>query len=717
MSDTVDISLRAKDEFSDIFKKYNASLKTADKGTKDLDVSTASLAGGSMSKLAVNSAMATTALLASVGITAKLTGNFLKLADSVAGLADDMGESAEKANVSSDFYQKMGGIAAKSGTDIGVLTASMRALTLQTTQATQGNKEAIDNYRKLGVTITDSKGAIKSQEVLFKDVVIALSEMPKGFERSSIAMKLLGRSSAELNTVLNQGSESLKKQLGSTSEYVTISKRLEEAGSNLKDRQIELNAVWDKTRNEALTPIIELMGDMTQEMIDFSKSKGVQDTVEVLKRIAENGSFFAKQWGSMAGVISGSSKKLEDSQAGYNERLREYNKLKNEIIELSKKDNRSDAEQKLIDHKKYLLKNIVGYEQRLRSAEREKEKAAALESLKAQKAEEERIKKESASKGTKKEAEKEFIPDNNTRIMAEKQWYKIKQDLADSDVEDAKKRFMVLEKSGDEHLEKMRESDFEDAEIRWNKKQDDIRKAQEFEIEANNAMKDSLMQSAQAGAEMFTAISSEKVAGINAEIEAVKKSSMTDKEKAKAIEELEKKRQKETQKSAKIQTAFNMSMFAATSAMAMVDAYALAIKVAKDQPGGIAARIAAGATGLAIGLGMVAQIKAAQASIAGAREFGGNVRAGGLYEVGERGDEMFTAGGKNYLLPSRSGTITPNNEITNSQSKVVNAVFNIYGASDANVTGQTIVRLLKEVDRDGSMDWNGMANLKRTVGA
>jgi hypothetical protein len=670
-----------------------------------------------MSKLAVNSAMATTALLASVGITAKLTGNFLKLADSVAGLADDMGESAEKANVSSDFYQKMGGIAAKSGTDIGVLTASMRALTLQTTQATQGNKEAIDNYRKLGVSITDSKGAIKSQEVLFKDVVIALSEMPKGFERSSIAMKLLGRSSAELNTVLNQGSESLKKQLGSTSEYVTISKRLEEAGSNLKDRQIELNAVWDKTRNEALTPIIELMGDMTQEMIDFSKSKGVQDTVEVLKRIAENGSFFAKQWGSMAGVISGSSKKLEDSQAGYNERLREYNKLKNEIIELSKKDNRSDAEQKLIDHKKYLLKNIVGYEQRLRSAEREKEKAAALESLKAQKAEEERIKKESASKGTKKEAEKEFIPDNNTRIMAEKQWYKIKQDLADSDVEDAKKRFMVLEKSGDEHLEKMRESDFEDAEIRWNKKQDDIRKAQEFEIEANNAMKDSLMQSAQAGAEMFTAISSEKVAGINAEIEAVKKSSMTDKEKAKAIEELEKKRQKETQKSAKIQTAFNMSMFAATSAMAMVDAYALAIKVAKDQPGGIAARIAAGATGLAIGLGMVAQIKAAQASIAGAREFGGNVRAGGLYEVGERGDEMFTAGGKNYLLPSRSGTITPNNEITNSQSKVVNAVFNIYGASDANVTGQTIVRLLKEVDRDGSMDWNGMANLKRTVGA
>jgi hypothetical protein len=157
-----------------------------------------------------------------------------------------------------------------------------------------------------------------------------------------------------------------------------------------------------------------------------------------------------------------------------------------------------------------------------------------------------------------------------------------------------------------------------------------------------------------------------------------------------------------------------MAMAATNTALIMQEQIKIAFGTAAVTPIG---KLAAIGIMMAATAGLVAQAKAAQASIAGAREFGGNVRAGGLYKVGERGDEMFSAGGENYLLPGRSGTVTPNHEITNASNKVVNAVFNIYGASDANVTGQTIVRLLKEVDRDGSMDWNGMANLKRTVGA
>jgi SLT domain-containing protein len=117
-------------------------------------------------------------------------------------------------------------------------------------------------------------------------------------------------------------------------------------------------------------------------------------------------------------------------------------------------------------------------------------------------------------------------------------------------------------------------------------------------------------------------------------------------------------------------------------------------------------------------VGLVAQAKSAQASIAGAREHGGGVQAGSLYQVAEKGKpEMFQdASGKYLLQPSTSGRVTPIAD-AGMGNKVINATFNIYGASDANVTGQTIVRLLKEVDRDGSMDWNGMTNLKRTVGA
>jgi len=714
MSDTIDISLRAEDEFSKVFKKYNESLKTADKGTKDLDVSTASLAGGSMSKLAVNSAMATAALVASVGITAKLTGNFLKLADRVAGLADDMGESAEKANVSSVFYQKLGGIASKSGTDIGVLTASMRALTMQTTQAQQGNKESIETYRKLGVSITDASGAMKSQETLFNEVLIALSSMPKGFERSSIAMKLFGRSSAELNTVLNQGSDALNKQLGATSEYVTISKRLEEAGSNLKDRQIELNAVWEKARNEALTPNIELMGDLTEEMVEFAKSKGVQDTVKILKTIAENGSSAAKQFGNMTGILSVKSKKLEDSQAGYNERLREYNKLKEEVIKLSLKDGKSESEENVLKGKKARLKALVMYEEGIRERAREKEQADAVASLKAQKAEESRIKKEAESKEPKKEKEfKETTASirSANELVADQAKYQ--------GFEENKKSWLAKEQAMNK---KSLESGVELSDIRTQKLQEETNlmleewtKREEAEARAKESAIQSAFDISASVQSIASSNSSIRLAEISREEEAIRKSTMSDKQKAKAIEALEKKRRAETLKSAKVQAAFNISVAAAQVPLAIIDAQLVALRAMRDGVGGVAARTAQGLSMLAIGMGFVGQIKSAQASIAGAREFGGNVRAGSLYEVGERGDEMFSAGGRNYLLPGRSGTVSPNNTITNAGNNTINAYFNIYESGDANVTAKTIVTLLNQVDRDGSMDWGGMKNLKRAV--
>jgi hypothetical protein len=243
-------------------------------------------------------------------------------------------------------------------------------------------------------------------------------------------------------------------------------------------------------------------------------------------------------------------------------------------------------------------------------------------------------------------------------------------------------------------------------------------KREAFEEESRNRAKDAVMNASREVANLASAFSAEKVAGINEEIDAVRRSNMSDKEKAKAIQELENKRRVELQKSAKAQAVLNMAMFAATSAMAIVDANAFALRAMKDGYGGVGARIAQGATALAVGLGVVAQIKSAQASIAGAREHGGGVQAGSLYQVAEKGKpEMFQdASGKYLLQPSTSGRVTPIAD-AGMGNKVVNATFNIYGASDANVTGQTIVRLLKEVDRDGSMDWNGMANLKRTVGA
>lgn len=50
-------------------------------------------------------------------------------------------------------------------------------------------------------------------------------------------------------------------------------------------------------------------------------------------------------------------------------------------------------------------------------------------------------------------------------------------------------------------------------------------------------------------------------------------------------------------------------------------------------------------------------------SIAGARQFGGPVNAGSAYRVGEAGPEIFSSGGKNFMIPGENGKVIANDDI------------------------------------------------------
>lgn len=86
---------------------------------------------------------------------------------------------------------------------------------------------------------------------------------------------------------------------------------------------------------------------------------------------------------------------------------------------------------------------------------------------------------------------------------------------------------------------------------------------------------------------------------------------------------------------------------------------------------------AAGAAGLAT----VANIR--NQSFAGGREFGGPVTAGNMYRVGERGPEIYSQNGKNYMIPGQDGQVISNKDIGGggvNESYTVN--MNVNGITD-----------------------------------
>ena len=88
---------------------------------------------------------------------------------------------------------------------------SLKETTNKMKEARDGNEATAAAYAKLGVSITDANGNLRSAEDVFYDTIDALGQMENRTERDALAMDLMSESAQELNPLIDAGSGALKK--------------------------------------------------------------------------------------------------------------------------------------------------------------------------------------------------------------------------------------------------------------------------------------------------------------------------------------------------------------------------------------------------------------------------------------------------------------------------------------------------------------------------
>lgn len=127
------------------------------------------------------------------------------------------------------------------------ITSSLTKLTQNMSKAQNGNDALAASFQRLGVSITDSNGNLRSSEAVFYDVIDALGGMENSTERDAAAMELLGRSAQDLNPLIIQGSDALR-ELGREAEatgYVldeSQTKKLGEVDDAYQRMQLQIDA-------------------------------------------------------------------------------------------------------------------------------------------------------------------------------------------------------------------------------------------------------------------------------------------------------------------------------------------------------------------------------------------------------------------------------------------------------------------------------------------
>ena len=149
--------------------------------------------------------------VAAMGVAA--TGAATALAGlTVAGgkYADDVLTMSANTGIAADSIQKYQYALNFIDGDINTLTKSMEKNKQRMGDAADGNKTYAAAYEKLGVSIKNADGTFRDSEDVYWDVIDALGQVTDEVERDNLAMDLMGKSSQELRTVIDAGSEAFK---------------------------------------------------------------------------------------------------------------------------------------------------------------------------------------------------------------------------------------------------------------------------------------------------------------------------------------------------------------------------------------------------------------------------------------------------------------------------------------------------------------------------
>ena len=135
----------------------------------------------------------------------------MDVANKAAESADEIDKMSQKIGLSKEAYQEWNYAMGQSGIDISVMQTGVKTLTTLMDSAKEGTASAAAVFDTLGLSIYDSTGALKSQEQMMEEAIMALASMEDSTERARLSTELFGKAGTELEPLLNSGAEGIQE--------------------------------------------------------------------------------------------------------------------------------------------------------------------------------------------------------------------------------------------------------------------------------------------------------------------------------------------------------------------------------------------------------------------------------------------------------------------------------------------------------------------------
>ncbi len=220
---------------TEIFRLFGSIL--LDTSETDKSLAKTEKSGKNLASTLASGAKTVVAAGAAIGAAATAAGAAIYgIAKDAAGTTDEIDKMSQKIGISREEYQELAFVCSQSGTDVNKLQGGMKTLTNSIDSAVNGGKTATAMFDKLGISVKNADGSVRSQEEVLNDAVRALQGMEDGAEKAALATDLFGKAGTELMPLLNSEAGSFDEMRQQAHDLgLVLSDEAVDAGVHLTD--------------------------------------------------------------------------------------------------------------------------------------------------------------------------------------------------------------------------------------------------------------------------------------------------------------------------------------------------------------------------------------------------------------------------------------------------------------------------------------------------
>lgn len=201
-----------------------------------------------------------------IGTSAALIG----MATDASQVADDVDKMSQKIGMSREGYQEWSYIMSQNGMDVDKLQTGMKTLVTQMDNVKNGNEDAIETFKQLGVEVMNSDGSLRSQEEVMNETIRALADMGDTAERAKLQTELFGKAGTEMAPMLNQGSQAIDELKQRAQDLgLVLSDEAIEAGVKFGDLSDDLKKSFEMLKTNLGSALFPVLNSVIEKLIEF----------------------------------------------------------------------------------------------------------------------------------------------------------------------------------------------------------------------------------------------------------------------------------------------------------------------------------------------------------------------------------------------------------------------------------------------------------------